>query len=88
MQIARREVLRSLSEVCQNLRQVFRPYLWQRVEVYAGLRAGSGMQILSHRMIVRSCEKIPKPKKDFVTELSRQLNVVTIQDPGLAHHVR
>jgi len=35
-QIIRRKTLHSVSEVCQNLRRVFRPYLWQRVEVYLG----------------------------------------------------
>ena len=82
--IARREALRSLSEVCRNFRRVFRPYLWQRVEVYAGLRAGT--QILRHS--IGTCVKVPKPKRDFMKELLRQLNVVTIQDPGLAQHVR
>jgi hypothetical protein len=74
-QITRREVLRSLSEVCQNLRRVFRPYLWQRVEVYSGLRAGR--QILRHN-----------PQNEFAIELLRQLNIVTVQDPGLAQCVR
>ena len=82
-QIAQREVLRSLSEVCQNLRRIFRPYLWRRVEVYAGMRAGK--QILNHSG--RSCVK-PKPKKDFANELQRQLDMVTIQDPRLAQCVR
>lgn len=72
-QIIRRKTLRSLSEVCQNLRRVFRPYLWQRVEVYVGksdLFLGQ------------------KPKKDFAKELLRQLYVVTTQDPYLAQYVR
>lgn len=79
-QIIRRETLLSLSAVCQKLRRVFRPYLWQRMEVYAGMRVGE--QTLGHN--------IPrlKPDKLFAKELLRQLNIVTIQDPGLAQYVR
>ena len=96
-EVIRRETLRSLSEVCQNLRRVFRPHLWQRVEVYAGMLAGG--QRLNHptmscseqRMHHSGCnfsEPRPKPTKYFAKELLRQLNVVTVQDPDLAQDVR
>lgn len=76
-QIIRRDTLLSLSAVCQNLRRIFRPYLWQRVEVYAGMKVGG--HTLRHST---------RPSKHFAMELLRQLNVVTTQDPALAQYVR
>jgi hypothetical protein len=76
-QIARRQVLCALAEVCQNLRRVFGPCLWQRVEVYAGLRIGTRVLVGGN-----------STDKNYFKELLRQLNIVAIQDPYLAHHVR
>jgi hypothetical protein len=80
-QIIRREVLRSLSDVCQDLRRVFRPYLWQRVEVYSAKQTSEGHDDISN-------QQSQKSTKNFAKELLRQLNVVTIQDPSLAQYVR
>ncbi|KDR85673.1 hypothetical protein GALMADRAFT_234678 [Galerina marginata CBS 339.88] len=75
--IARRETLLALSKTCRNLRRFFRPYIWHRIEVCAGMR------VENH--ILQAGQNLDKVK--FNLELVRQLEIVTIRDPTLAEYV-
>jgi hypothetical protein len=70
---ARRERLIALSQTCKNLRRFLRPYVWRRIEVFTGMRVSTG---------------ILRTKRQLAFELIRQLEIVTIRDPGLAEYVK
>jgi hypothetical protein len=70
---ARRERLIALSQTCKNLRRFLRPYVWRRIEVFTGMRVLTGTL---------------RTKRQLAFELIRQLEIVTIRDPGLAEYVK
>jgi len=76
--IARRDTLLALSRSSSNLRRFFRPYIWQRIEVCAGMPVGK-------TTLNKGNGK--EEKKAFALELLRQLEIVTIRDPTLAQYV-
>ncbi|KDR77401.1 hypothetical protein GALMADRAFT_245595 [Galerina marginata CBS 339.88] len=69
-----RDTLLSLSQTCRNFRRFFRPYLWRRIEVCAGMHVGDGV--------------LGSDDRSFNTELVRQLEIVTVRDPSLAEYVK
>ena len=77
----RREALIALSETCQRLRHIFRPLIWERIEVCSGLRIRNPPTILK-----RGHER--KKMQDFSTEILRQLRVATVMDPTLSQYVK
>src|SRR6266511_3857479 len=72
----RRETLSALSETCQNLRQVVRPYLWERIEVGGGMRVGK-----FERHIILRHGQSEQIMRDFSKEILRQLEATTVLDP-------
>jgi len=76
--IARRETLLTLSGLSSNLRRFFRPYIWQRIEVCAGMPVGKTTLNQANGK---------EEKKAFALELLRQLEIVTIRNPTLAQYV-
>jgi len=73
----RREALIALSSTSHNLRRVFHPYIWERIEVVSGM-------MVSGRILDRD----ESTKQALYKELLRQLTVVTTLDPTLAERVR
>lgn len=71
---ANRERLMALSQTCRNLRLFFLPYLWNRIEVFSGMRAPTG--------------EVLNSDEQLAFELVRQLEIVTIRDPDLARYVK
>ena len=70
---ARRERLIALSQTCKNLRRFLRPYIWRRIEVFTGMHVSTGTL---------------RTRRQLAFELIRQLEIVTIRDPGLAEYVK
>lgn len=75
----RREALIALSSTCRNLRRVFHPYIWDRIEVFSGM-------MIRGRIVER--DELKSKKETFYKELLRQLNIVTRLHPAFAKHVR
>ena len=74
-----RDLFLALSMTCQHLRQLFRPYLWRRLEVTSGMRIGE--------TILRP-QSGKKGETAYATELVRLLEIVTIRNPSLAEYVQ
>jgi len=72
----RRLTLSALSQTCRSLRKFFLSYLWERIELYYGMRMEGGVALL------------PVEDELLVRELTRQLETPTKQNPDLAQHVR
>jgi len=75
----RREALIALSSTSHNLRRVFHPYIWERIEVVSGMMIGG-------RILDR--DELKSTKQALYKELLRQLTVVTTLDPTLSKRVR
>ncbi|KIM40027.1 hypothetical protein M413DRAFT_446918 [Hebeloma cylindrosporum] len=71
----------ALSQTCRSLRPAFLRYLWQRIEVYDGMKTGNG--ILYRRFGRHRAHS----SKKYAEELVRQLEIVTVREPSLARHV-
>ncbi|KAF8887458.1 hypothetical protein CPB84DRAFT_1521263 [Gymnopilus junonius] len=74
-----REVIFALSQTCKNLRLIFRPYLWRRIEVWEGVVVQRFGKTWTPRLAV---------EKEHNLELVRQLETVTVRDPALAEYVQ
>jgi len=77
LRTAHRELLVTLSQMCHNMRRVFRPNIWKRIEVFPGMRIG-------HTVARGWGEATGK----LALEVLRQLEIVTIRDPSLAKDVQ
>ena len=77
----RRETLLALSKTCTRLRRFYRPFIWERIEVYTGMLLDNGVTLDQYENRGQSSE-------GYALELLRQLGIVTIEDPTLAQHVR
>lgn len=75
-----REVVSALSQTCQSLRHLFRPYLWRRIEAWKGMTIPG--QVDSSWSSYRAIER------EHNLELVRQLEIVTVCDPTLSEYVQ
>ena len=84
----RHVTLLALSQTCKALRAFFLRYAWERIEVFGGMWTPHGRLVTEEEERYRSWEMRVLFDKKFGEEVLRQLEVVTIQHPELAQHVR
>jgi len=72
----RRFTLTALSQTCRSLRLFFLHLLWERIELYNGMKIWGGAAFSTVK------------GKALVKELVRQLKTPTKRNPDLAQHVR
>ncbi|KIM42036.1 hypothetical protein M413DRAFT_27563 [Hebeloma cylindrosporum] len=75
--LARRERLTALSQTCRNLHRFLHPYVWSRIEVFGGMRVGGPTGTPTTLF----------GEDELAVELIRQLEIVTVRDPGLAGYI-
>jgi len=77
--LSRHTTVLALSETCSPLRRLFRPFVWERIEVFSGMLTKQG---------TLAPQKGKEGDEQFALELLRQLETVTIRDPTLAECVK
>ncbi|KAF9482369.1 hypothetical protein BDN70DRAFT_436274 [Pholiota conissans] len=82
----RRLALDALSQTCSDLRRVFLRYRWQRIEVYSQMELEVGRGPLPKTRYNRKGKSVAG-NRAYAMELVRQLEVVTVREPGLAQVV-
>ncbi|RDB21235.1 Phosphoribosylglycinamide formyltransferase [Hypsizygus marmoreus] len=91
--LERREVLAILSQMCQSLRSVFLPCLWERIEACSLHNDSRGRDEwhsyhFGHRRHHTRLRVVYPWEKFLATELVQQLEITTIRDPTLAQYVK
>ena len=83
LRCSRHETLLSLSQTSRSLRRVFCRYLWQRIEVYEGMKIRDEDEVSPGDVNLDR-----RTHRRHNTELVRQLEIVTVRNPQLAQHVK
>lgn len=85
----RHVTLLALCQTCKALRTFFLRHAWERIEVFGGMWTPlHGRLVSEEEERYRSWETRILFDKKFGEEVLRQLEVVTVQNPELAQHVR
>lgn len=82
----RHQTVSALSQTCRALRHIFLGQVWKRIEVFDGMQTPKGPLPKTFLRIRASVDSVRL--KLYAEELIRQLEIVTIREPGFAQYVQ